>query len=101
MFDRPIARARRRPVYSNDIRWVPLGDEQASKYAAHPIKTVHDDILVAKLRPGQVRIPFPENKICAAVMFCAVADCLPALSRESTCRSFHSDSVFFFRTFFH
>ena len=47
MLDRSAA------VYSSDIRWVPLGDEQAAKYAAQPIKTVHDDILVAKLRPGQ------------------------------------------------
>eukprot|EP00455_Lapot_gusevi_P012106 TRINITY_DN1567_c0_g2_i1.p1 TRINITY_DN1567_c0_g2~~TRINITY_DN1567_c0_g2_i1.p1 ORF type:complete len:386 (+),score=87.13 TRINITY_DN1567_c0_g2_i1:96-1160(+) len=39
-------------VYSRDFRWVPIG-EQKEKYADNPIRPVYDDILVAKLRPGQ------------------------------------------------
>lgn len=39
-------------VYSNQLKWVPQGD-QAALFAEDPIRTVHDDIVVAKLRPGQ------------------------------------------------
>lgn len=38
------------PVYSSDLRWIPQGN-QASKF--DDIRPVHEDILVAKLRPGQ------------------------------------------------
>lgn len=37
-------------VYSRDLIWVPQGD-QATRF--EEIKPVHDDILLAKLRPGQ------------------------------------------------
>lgn len=39
-------------VYSNALKWVPQG-AQAEKFAAEPIAPVHDDIILAKLRPGQ------------------------------------------------
>ncbi|KAJ1922217.1 DNA-directed RNA polymerase core subunit rpc40 [Mycoemilia scoparia] len=39
-------------VYSSDLVWEPKGD-QAEKFADSPIRPVHDNILVAKLRPGQ------------------------------------------------
>eukprot|EP01089_Gocevia_fonbrunei_P023461 TRINITY_DN9920_c0_g1_i1.p1 TRINITY_DN9920_c0_g1~~TRINITY_DN9920_c0_g1_i1.p1 ORF type:complete len:342 (-),score=64.64 TRINITY_DN9920_c0_g1_i1:23-1048(-) len=39
-------------VYSKDLVWVPTGD-QAVRFADAPIKPIHDDILIAKLRPGQ------------------------------------------------
>ncbi|CAO3598049.1 unnamed protein product [Absidia cylindrospora] len=39
-------------VYSGDLVWEPKGD-QAEKFADEPIRPVHDDILIAKLRPGQ------------------------------------------------
>lgn len=39
-------------VYSRDLVWVPQGD-QAEKYQSCPIRPIHDDILIAKLRPGQ------------------------------------------------
>lgn len=38
-------------VYSKDIQWVPLGS-QADMYKASDIGPIHDDILIAKLRPG-------------------------------------------------
>jgi len=40
-------------VYSRDIEWVPQGS-QSIWFKDNPIKPVHDDILIAKLRPGQV-----------------------------------------------
>jgi DNA-directed RNA polymerase alpha subunit len=43
-------------VYSRDIQWVPQGS-QAVWFKDSPIKPVHDDILIAKLRPGQVMLP--------------------------------------------
>ncbi|XP_068183928.1 DNA-directed RNA polymerases I and III subunit RPAC1 [Antennarius striatus] len=39
-------------VYSRDIKWVPIGN-QADVFADSSIGPVHDDILIAKLRPGQ------------------------------------------------
>jgi DNA-directed RNA polymerase alpha subunit len=40
-------------VYSRDLQWIPQGS-QAIWFKDNPIKPVHDDILIAKLRPGQV-----------------------------------------------
>merc|ERR1712129_124728 len=42
-------------VYSSDIKWVPQpGQMELLKEKKHPpIKMVHDDIIIAKLRPGQ------------------------------------------------
>lgn len=39
-------------VYSRDIQWVPIGN-QADVFADCRIGPVHEDILVAQLRPGQ------------------------------------------------
>jgi len=39
-------------VTSNMLQWIPQGDQQ-SRFKEQPIKPVHDDILIAKLRPGQ------------------------------------------------
>ncbi|OLY78570.1 DNA-directed RNA polymerases I and III subunit RPAC1 [Smittium mucronatum] len=39
-------------VYSSHLKWDPKGD-QAERFSDSPIKPVHDDILIAKLRPGQ------------------------------------------------
>ncbi|KJE97859.1 polymerase I polypeptide C [Capsaspora owczarzaki ATCC 30864] len=39
-------------VLSSDIVWVPKGDQEA-QFQDAPIAPVHDDILIAKLRPGQ------------------------------------------------
>ncbi|XP_029305815.1 DNA-directed RNA polymerases I and III subunit RPAC1 [Cottoperca gobio] len=39
-------------VYSRDITWVPIGN-QADVFADSVIGPVHDDILIAQLRPGQ------------------------------------------------
>ncbi|KAI3362916.1 hypothetical protein L3Q82_011513, partial [Scortum barcoo] len=39
-------------VYSRDIKWVPIGN-QADVFADSGIGPVHDDILIAQLRPGQ------------------------------------------------
>ncbi|KAI8855138.1 DNA-directed RNA polymerase [Chytridium lagenaria] len=40
------------PVYSKDLKWIPEGDQE-ERFALTPIKPVHDDILLVKLRPGQ------------------------------------------------
>jgi DNA-directed RNA polymerase I and III subunit RPAC1 len=48
----PDERYVKHKVYSGDLEWIPTGD-QAERFAAGPIKPVHDDILIAKLRPGQ------------------------------------------------
>ncbi len=42
-------------VLSKQLQWLPLG-AQADKYKSKPLRPVHDDILIAKLRPGQVAI---------------------------------------------
>jgi len=39
-------------VYSRDLKWKPEGN-QAEEFRDKPIKPVHDDILIAKLRPNQ------------------------------------------------
>lgn len=39
-------------MYSGDIKWVPVGN-QADVFADAKIGPVHDDILLAQLRPGQ------------------------------------------------
>ena len=39
-------------VYSKDIKWVPIGN-QADVFSDSVIGPVHDDILIAQLRPGQ------------------------------------------------
>ncbi|XP_070697146.1 DNA-directed RNA polymerases I and III subunit RPAC1 [Pempheris klunzingeri] len=39
-------------VYSGSIKWVPIGN-QADVFADSSIGPVHDDILIAQLRPGQ------------------------------------------------
>ncbi|KAL6742533.1 hypothetical protein Aduo_015676 [Ancylostoma duodenale] len=39
-------------VYSRSFKWIPCGD-QAEQFASDPPRIVFDDILVAKLRPGQ------------------------------------------------
>ena len=42
-------------VYSGDLEWIPIGD-QAERFSSQGIpdpKPLHDDILIAKLRPGQ------------------------------------------------
>ncbi|KAI9266485.1 DNA-directed RNA polymerase [Phascolomyces articulosus] len=39
-------------VYSGDLVWEPKGS-QGEKYTESPIRPVQDDILIAKLRPGQ------------------------------------------------
>lgn len=39
-------------VTSKDLVWVPQGN-QAEKFAEDPIRPVYDDILIARLRPGQ------------------------------------------------
>ena len=58
------------PVSSGDMKWVPIGDqsvkvkfERVGCVKSHPaspsvwladVKPVHEDILIAKMRPGQV-----------------------------------------------
>ncbi|KAJ2788112.1 DNA-directed RNA polymerase core subunit rpc40 [Coemansia interrupta] len=39
-------------VYSGQLAWIPQGDQE-TRFAANPIRPVHDDILVTKMRPGQ------------------------------------------------
>ena len=39
-------------VTSADLEWIPQGD-QSERFRDDPIRPVHDDILIAKLRPGQ------------------------------------------------
>jgi DNA-directed RNA polymerase I and III subunit RPAC1 len=39
-------------VTSADLEWIPQGDQE-ERFASQPICPVHDDILIAKLRPGQ------------------------------------------------
>lgn len=39
-------------MYSRDIKWVPIGN-QADVFVDACIAPVHDDILLAQLRPGQ------------------------------------------------
>jgi DNA-directed RNA polymerase I and III subunit RPAC1 len=39
-------------VYSKDLIWEPKGNQE-EKFANNPPRPVHDDIVIAKLRPGQ------------------------------------------------
>ena len=39
-------------VLSSQLQWIPQG-EQAERFRDAPIRPVHDDILLAKLKPGQ------------------------------------------------
>ena len=39
-------------VYSSDLVWEPMGN-QLKKFGKDGIRPLHDDILIAKLRPGQ------------------------------------------------
>ena len=39
-------------VYSSDLKWIPIGD-QAQRFKSDPPRSLHEDILIAKLRPGQ------------------------------------------------
>ena len=39
-------------VVSEMLQWIPQGD-QAQRFSAQPVRPVHEDILIAKLRPGQ------------------------------------------------
>lgn len=39
-------------IYSRALKWMPCGDQE-EQFAGDPPRVVHDDILVAKLRPGQ------------------------------------------------
>lgn len=38
-------------VYSKHIKWLPKGN-QAETYTAADVGPIHDDILIAKMRPG-------------------------------------------------
>ncbi|KAJ2399964.1 DNA-directed RNA polymerase core subunit rpc40, partial [Coemansia sp. RSA 2559] len=40
-------------IYSSHIVWEPKGD-QGIRFDDNPIRPIHDDILITKLRPGQV-----------------------------------------------
>lgn len=40
-------------VYSSHLKWVPIGQQSKRFVESESIRTVHEDILVAKLRPGQ------------------------------------------------
>ncbi|KAJ2552900.1 DNA-directed RNA polymerase core subunit rpc40 [Coemansia sp. RSA 1933] len=39
-------------IYSSNIVWEPKGDQE-TRFANNPIRPIHDDILITKLRPGQ------------------------------------------------
>ena len=43
---------KRASVYSSDLVWEPKGNQE-EKFADNPPRPVHDDIVIAKLRPGQ------------------------------------------------
>lgn len=40
-------------VYSRHLQWTPIGQQAKNYLSTETIRTVHDDILIAKLRPGQ------------------------------------------------
>ncbi|GJJ68338.1 DNA-directed RNA polymerases I and III subunit RPAC1 [Entomortierella parvispora] len=48
----PLKKYNHSSVYSGDMIWDPKGD-QAERFKECPIKPVFDDIVIAKLRPGQ------------------------------------------------
>lgn len=41
-------------VYSRHLEWVPQGDQE-ERFGVNGVRPTHEDILLAKLRPGQVR----------------------------------------------
>lgn len=41
-------------VYSNQFKWIPQGSQEEI-FAQDPIRPCHSDILLAKMRPGQVK----------------------------------------------
>ena len=47
--DRPYTKH----VYSRDLEWIPQGDQKQQFIGNDMIRPIHDDILLAKLRPGQ------------------------------------------------
>ena len=47
--DRPYTKH----VYSRDLEWIPQGDQKQQFVGNDMIRPIHDDILLAKLRPGQ------------------------------------------------
>lgn len=40
-------------IYSRDMEWIPQG-KQAQRFKGNEPRMVHDDIIIAKMRPGQV-----------------------------------------------
>jgi hypothetical protein len=48
-------------VYSRDLKWGPVGDQAEWFPINDPPRPVIDDILIMKLRPGQVRYALPLN----------------------------------------
>jgi len=38
-------------VYSGELKWVPVGN-QRERFGENGVKSLYDDILIAKLRPG-------------------------------------------------
>ncbi|KAJ1995410.1 DNA-directed RNA polymerase core subunit rpc40 [Coemansia spiralis] len=40
-------------IYSSQLQWDPKGDQE-TRFAQNPIRPIHDDILITKLRPGQI-----------------------------------------------
>lgn len=42
-----------RHVYSRDLKWVPQGSQEETMFPDGGVRPVHEDILLAKLRPGQ------------------------------------------------
>jgi hypothetical protein len=45
-------------VYSSALKWYPITKRQKKKYEANPPAPALDDIIIAKLRPGQVSISY-------------------------------------------
>eukprot|EP00927_Polykrikos_kofoidii_P072517 TRINITY_DN68621_c0_g1_i1.p1 TRINITY_DN68621_c0_g1~~TRINITY_DN68621_c0_g1_i1.p1 ORF type:complete len:361 (-),score=67.97 TRINITY_DN68621_c0_g1_i1:65-1147(-) len=43
----------RMTVYSGDMKWIPLSDNQRERFKDNPPRPVADDIIIAKMRAGQ------------------------------------------------
>lgn len=54
-------------VYSDQFKWIPQGSQE-ELFAQDPIRPCHSDILLAKMRPGQVT-SFNNNIILSNVSF--------------------------------
>ena len=54
-------------VYSDQFKWIPQGSQE-ELFAQDPIRPCHSDILLAKMRPGQVS-SFNNNIILSNVSF--------------------------------